>query len=65
MTGRMSLDHSTILIEFGNLSRPFELSSCAILDSVSVVATSLAARALLRLFWCFHHGLCQAPEEQS
>lgn len=50
MTGRMSLDHSAILIEFGNLSRPFELSSCAILNSVSVVATSLAARALLRLF---------------
>ena len=50
MTGRMSLEGSKILIEFGNLSKLFELSSCAILDSVSRVASSLAVCVLLRLF---------------
>lgn len=49
MTGRMNLDGSKILIEFGNLSKLFELSSCAILDSASRVASSLAAsQAVLR-----------------
>lgn len=57
VTGRMSLDVSEILIKFGNLSRLFELSACAILDSVSVVASSLAECAFLRLFQGFSQGV--------
>lgn len=64
MTGRMSLDVSEILIKFGNFSRFFELLGCAILDSVSVVASLLAECTFLRLFQCFYQGLGQSPEEQ-
>lgn len=42
MTGRMSLDVSEILIKFRNLSRLFELFGCVVLDSLSVLASSLA-----------------------
>lgn len=57
MTGRMSLDVSEILIKFGNLARLFELFVCAMLDTVSMVASSLTEGTFLRLLQCLYQEL--------